>query len=180
MIRRGINREGFAALLPLGDGEEDGVRRTLREMPQGAESPFARVPGTHFARVTLVPRLRGRDDRTLAGVPFCLFLGAEFDAYPRAYLELVCRSIPGPADELFGRCLGYPGTGAPGAFAHWMLEHRVRAGFSVHGNPGATAADVEQSLRLRGRLIAFAVEARGLAPDELKARFAEQDWDADP
>jgi hypothetical protein len=180
VIRRGINREGFAALLPLRDGEEDDVRNTLRAMSQGAQSPFARVPGTHFARVTLVPRLRGRDDRTLAGVPFCLFFGAEFDAFAGAYLEMICRSIPGAADELFGACVGYPGAGAPGTFARWMLEHRVRAGFSVHGNPGATAADVERSLRLRERLIAFAVEARGLAPEELKARFAEQDWDAEP
>jgi hypothetical protein len=56
----------------------------------------------------------------------------------------------------------------------------VRAGFSVHGNPGATAADVERSLRLRERLISFAVEARGVDPEELKARFAEQDWDGAP
>jgi hypothetical protein len=180
VIRHGMDREGFAALLPLRAGDEDDMRRALEELPDGGASPFAMVPGTHFARVTLVPGLRGRDDRSLADVPFCVLFGAEFDAFPGAYLEMVCRSMPEAADELFGRCLGYPGTGAPGAFARWMLAHRVRPGFSVHGNPGATAGEVVRSLRLRERLIAFAVDAGGLGPDELRARFAEEDWDAEP
>jgi hypothetical protein len=175
--RHGINREGFAALLPVWEGEEDDVRERLRTIPPGRRSPFALLPSTHFARLTLVPPLRDRYDRELGGVPFCLFFAAEFDMFVRGYLDMLCTSLGERADELFGRCVGYPGTGAPAAFVTWMLEHRVPAGFSVHGNPGATAAEVQRSLGLRERIIAFAVETRGFEPAALRERWAQQDWD---
>jgi hypothetical protein len=174
--RGSLNREGFAALLPLWDGEEQRVRETLRSIPHGQASPFARLPSTHFARLTLVPRLRDRDKLELRSVPFCLFFAAEFEMFVGGYLETLCTSLRDQADPLFDRCVGYPGTGAPAAFVDWMLEHRVPAGFSVHGNPGATAAEVERSLGLRERIIAFAVETRGLEPAALRESWAQQDW----
>jgi hypothetical protein len=175
--RGSINREGFAALLPLWDGQEDDVREQLRTIPTGRRSPFASLPSTHFARLTLVPRLRDRDDQELLRVPFCLFFAAEFDMFVGGYLEVLCTSLGAQADEIFGRCVGYPGTGAPAAFVSWMLDHRVPAGFSLHGNPGATADEVHSSLELRERIIAFAVETRGLEPAALRERWARQDWE---
>jgi hypothetical protein len=169
----GINREGFAALLPLREGEQERVRETLRCLPAGRGSPFARLPGTHFARLTLVPRLRDRRERELPDVPMCLFFAAEFDMLVGGYLETLCTVIPEQADEMFGCCTGYPGTGAPPAFASWMLDHRVPAGFSVHGNPGAAAGEVTKALELRERIIAFAVETRRLEPTALKERWAK-------
>jgi hypothetical protein len=175
--RRSINREGFAALLPLWEGEEDDAREHLRTIPSGRRSPFALVPGTHFARLTLVPRLRDRDEHELRHVPFCLFFAAEFDMFVGGYLDMLCISLGEQADAIFGRCVGYPGTGAPAAFVGWMLDHRVPAGFSLHGNPGATADEVQSSLDLRERIIAFAIETRGLEPAALRERWAQEDWD---
>jgi hypothetical protein len=173
---RSLNHEGFAALLPLWDGEEETVRETLRSIPPGQASPFA-LPSTHFARLTLVPRLRDRDELELRSIPFCLFFAAEFEMFVGGYLETLCTSLGAQADRLFDRCIGYPGTGAPAAFVNWMLEHRVPAGFSLHANPGVTAAEVERSLELRERIIAFALETRGLEPAALSERWAQQDWD---
>jgi hypothetical protein len=173
---RGINREGFAALLPLRQGEDEGLRASLRELPAGRSSPFARLDGTHFVRLTVVSPLLDRRERAVSGVPACLFFSAEFDSFAGGYLETLCARMPDEADLMFGRCVGYPGSGAPSAFASWMLQHRVRAGFSVHGNPGATAAEVERSLALRERLISFAVETRGLEPKALLERWAQ--WEA--
>lgn len=175
--RGALNPEGFAALLPLWEGREDDVRKQLRTIPAGRRSPFASVPGTHFARLTLVARLRDRNDHELGQVPFCLFFAAEFDMFVGGYLELLCTSLGEQADGIFGRCVGYPGTGAPPAFVSWMLDHRVPAGFSLHGNPGATADEVARSLELRERIIAFAVETRGLEPAALSERWVRQDWD---
>jgi hypothetical protein len=172
-----VNTEGFAAVLPLWEGQEDDVRQHLRTIPNGRRSPFASVPGTHFARLTLVPRLRDRNDNELRQVPFCLFFAAEFDMFVRGYLEMLCTSLDEQADGIFGRCVGYPGTRAPAAFVSWMLQHRVPAGFSFHGNPGATADEVASSLELRERIIAFAVETRGLEPTVLKERWVREEWD---
>jgi hypothetical protein len=173
----GINREGFAALLPLWEGEEDDVREHLRTIPPGRRSPFALLPSTHFARLTLVPRLRDRHDREIRGVPFCLFFAAEFDMLVGGYLERLCTSLGERADAIFGRCVGYPGTGAPAAFVGWMLDHRVPAGFSLHGNPDATADEVQSTLELRDRIIAFALETRNVEPATLRERWAQQQWD---
>jgi hypothetical protein len=175
--RGSVNREGFAALLPLWEGREDDVRARLRTIPPGRRSPFASMPGTHFARLTLVPRLLDRNDNELRQVPFCLFFAAEFDMFVGGYLEMLCTALGEQADEIFGRCVGYPATGAPPAFVSWMLEHRVPAGFSLHGNPGATADEVVSSLELRDRIIAFAVETRNLGPAALRERWARHDWD---
>ena len=57
-----------------------------------------------------------------------------------------------------------------------MLEHRVPAGFSVHANPDVTADEVETSLDLRERIMAFALETRDLDPAALRQRWAQQDW----
>jgi hypothetical protein len=174
---RGINREGFAALLPLREGEEDQVRETLRALPAGRSSPFARLRGTHFARLTVVPALFDREDDAVSGVPPCLFFSAEFDSFTGGFLEALCTQVPEEAEAMFSRCVGYPGTGAPSAFASWMLGHRVPAGFSVHGNPGATAAEIESSLELRERVISFALETRGLEPAALRDRWEQ--WQAE-
>jgi hypothetical protein len=175
--RGSLNREGFAALLPLREGQEHDVREHLRTIPPGRRSPFASLHGTHFARLTLVPRLRDRKGQELRRVPVCLFFAVEFEMFVGGYLELLCTSLGQQADDIFGGCVGYPGTGAPAAFVSWMLDHRVPAGFSLHGNPGATADEVQSSLELRERIIAFALETRGLDPAALRERWARQDWE---
>ena len=162
-----INREGFAALMPLRDGRQEAMRETLRTLATGRDSPFARLGDTHFARLTLVAR---------PDVPSCLFFAAEFDRPTRDYLEALCATLGERADSIFGACIGYPGCVAPAAFASWMLEHRVSAGFSIHGNPDATAEEVERSLALRERIIAFALETRDLGPDALHQTWAAHDW----
>jgi hypothetical protein len=172
----GINREGFAALVPLRDGHQEAMRGTLRSLAQGRGSPYARLAGTHFARLTLVA-WPDRRQQELPDVPFCLFFAAEFDRPTGDYLEALCTTLSDQADTIFGGCIGYPGSAAPAAFASWMLEHRVPAGFSIHGNPGATAEEVETSLDLRERIIAFALETRELEPVALRQRWADQNWE---
>jgi hypothetical protein len=176
---RGINREGFAALLPVIDGHEAAVRELLTQLNQGRASPFECLSGTHFVRLVLLPRFRDRHERELAGVPSCLFFAAEFDAFVGGFLEALCTVMPEQSDEIFGRCSGYPGAGAPPAFKSWMLGHRVRPGFTVIAHPGATADEVQRCLLLREQIIEFAVETQGLDAAELSRRWAEQPWEAE-
>lgn len=178
MTTAGINREGFAALLPVREGQAEEVRRLTRALGPGEQSPFARLPGTLFARLTLVGRLRDHHERELSDVPFSLFFAAEFDMRSGRWLETVCASLPEDLERTLGCCAGYPGAGAPAAFTRWMLEHRVPAGFSVHGYPQLSCEQVARSLALRERIVAFVLDTRGLEPAALAERWAREDWES--
>jgi hypothetical protein len=174
--RRGINREGLAALLPVQDGREDAVRDALAGLPGGPLSPFARIGSTHFARLVMVEEFPGPDGEPLADMPACLFFGAEFDIPMAGYVEAICALLPTDADAVFGACAGYPGADVPPLFAEWMLRHRIRPGFSLQGNPDATVRDVVAALGLRERIIEFALATRALAPAALRAAWEAEDW----
>lgn len=177
MSSPGVNREGFAALLAVREGAEQEVRGTVRALDSAEASPFARLPGTLFARLVLVPPLRDRHERELPGIPFCLYFAAEFDLPTGSWLETLRASLPAELDRMFAPCLGYPGAGAGSGFADWMLEHRVPAGFSLHGYPELATEQVGRALELRERIVAFALDTRGLDPAALAERFAREDWE---
>jgi hypothetical protein len=174
--RRGFNREGLAALLPVLDGREDELGESLKAMPAGRASPFARIASTHFARLLLLDKFPGRNGGTLADMPACLFFSAEFDIPVAGYLEALCALLRDEADAIFGTCVGYPGANVPPLVTDWMLRHRVRPGFSILGNPEASVRQVVDSLTLRERIIAFALETRSLPPVALKDAWDAQDW----
>jgi hypothetical protein len=176
--RNGINRAGLAVLLPVLRGKETVVADAVAALPNGTKSPFARIGATHFARLILLAAFPARGTgKTLDGVPACLFFGAEFDITVGGYLEALTSLMPEEADVLFGSCAGYPGARVPPLFAKWMNRHRVRAGFSLHANPQARVGQVTHSLRLRARIIRFAVETRALDAGGLKAAWDAQDWE---
>jgi hypothetical protein len=175
---RKLYRGGLSTLLPVVPGHERPVRELVRGIPTGEDSPFARLECTHFARLVLVPAFPPRDEGELGDPPACLFFSAEFDIPVAGYVEALCTLIPGEADAIFEHCVGYPGTGVPPAFGAWLSDHRVPAGFSVHGNPEASVDDVLECLRLRDRIIAFAVDTRALDPAALKEQWDLQDWEA--
>jgi hypothetical protein len=54
----------------------------------------------------------------------------------------------------------------------------VRPGFTVIGNPGASADEVERCLRRRQHIIDFALETRTLQPAELSRAWSQEDWEA--
>jgi hypothetical protein len=174
--RRGINREGLAALLPVREGSEIGLQDALAELPTGRSSPFARIRSTHFARLLVVDDLPGPDGLPLGDMPTCLFFAAEFDMPVAGYLEALCALLPEQAGAIFGHCIGYPGADVPPAFAEWIRRHRVRAGFSVHGNPQATVREVVAALALRDQIIRFALETRRCAPAALQEAWKAEDW----
>jgi hypothetical protein len=163
----------LAALLPIRKGAEQSVKRLVERLPAGGGSPFARIGSTHFARLVVISELVDRHDKRVAWQPARLFFSAEFDIPARGWLEALCTLLPREADEIFGACEGYPGSERPPAVKAWLLSHSVRPGFTVRGNPGATAGEIVDALALRERLIEFAVAARGLEPAELRRRFDE-------
>ena len=176
MRRRGYNRDGLAALLPVLDGRKEELSRALEALPGGRVSPFARLGSTHFARLVLVDGFPDRNGGRLDDMPACLFFAAEFDIPVAGYLEALCSLMPQEAEAVFGTCAGYPGASVPPLVREWMLRHRIRPGFSILGNPHASVRQVVDALRLREQIIGFAVETRALAPAALKGAWDSQDW----
>jgi hypothetical protein len=160
---------GLTVLIPVADGREQELTEHLDSLSTGDESPLAQVPGTHFARWVVIPDVvyegHGQRQDHLAA-PRLLFT-SNFDGSLDEYLE---RLAP-HTDAIWRYCRGYPGSDG---FAAWMRAHQVRSSlfFAAYGEQ--TVSEVHANLELRARLIDFALNAQGLAPAELQARFRER------
>jgi Dyp-type peroxidase family len=180
-VRRGVERAGLAALLSIAPGHEVELKALVAGLPGGEKSPFARLECTHFARLVVLPPLSYPAATKPDNLPACLLFASEFDISLAGYLDLLCARMPEHADSIFGHCSGYPGVSAPRDFRRWMLEHRVKAGFSVHGNAHATVDRIQRSLALREQLIEFAMKTRGADPATLLQSWKKKkSWTVPP
>jgi hypothetical protein len=157
--RLGGSLATFCAVVPLEDAE--GAREAIEAWPLRAESPFGRLPATHFARLVIIPGLvRQVADQPvdeLAG-PYLMF-SAFFDGEPDAYLAALCEQLADEADAAWRHCRGYPGHPAQNGatFRRWLGDHRVPATAIFGAYPDATVGEVRSALEFRAafRELAF-------------------------
>jgi hypothetical protein len=163
-------------ITPIISGREAQLRVHLRGLERGARSPLARLPRTHVARWVIIPQLHfqgaGQSPDTLLS-QYLLFTSS-FDGSPGAYVRELCATIPDEADDIWGHCVGYPGTRDVDAFVRYFQHNRVPTGFFVSGYPQASVEDVRDSLALRDRFAAFAVEAQRMDRGELRRQFRQR------
>ncbi|MEA2374463.1 MAG: hypothetical protein QOD53_926 [Thermoleophilaceae bacterium] len=162
---------GLTVLVPIAQGRVEALRTQLGEMPTGALSPMARVPGTHFARWAIVA-FDGKDGRPDPDVAPHLLFSSEFDGAPEAYVAGLCRELGATAHAVWSHCAGYPGDD-DGALPEYLLRHRVSPGYSVVAYPGVTVEDVKAGLALRDSVTQFAMGAGALDPAALKQAWLE-------
>jgi hypothetical protein len=173
------NRSGQAyaltVLTPIKVGREAALREHLDGLPGGAESPLAKVAGTHFARWVIIPQLvyegppQQRDELSSQ---YLLFT-SNFDGGLDAYLDELHRRLAPEAEAIWGECAGFPGTGDGDAFKGYLRRNQLDTTFFVAAYPNATLPEVLDALSLRERLIAFAVRGQGAHPPSLHASFRE-------
>jgi hypothetical protein len=165
---------GLTVLTPIIEGRESSLARRLNELGGGEASPFARIDGTHFARLVLIGDVvfegRGKHDHLRAGR---LLFTSNFDGPLGPYLERVRTSAGAFADEILGHCVGYPGSGDARVFAEFLRHHQVESSlfFAAYGD--RTVEDVRRSLAARSNLTEFALRAQGLEPHQLQSAFME-------
>ena len=163
--------DGLCVLTPISQGQEKALAADLEALRAREQSPFADIAGTHFARFVLVPHLKLRRGRKLYSTSYLLF-AAEFDGPPERYAGALCEPAASRAGRLWSRhCEECPDISDRAAFRRYLLEHRVKAGYSVLGYPDATLSDVLNSLELRRRLEEFFLRAQYLTAEELKSAF---------
>jgi hypothetical protein len=163
----------FMALTPIRAGEEPALRSYLASLSQ-AESPLALVAGTHFARWVILPDWvndpsQPRQDHLETAY---LIFTTNFDGPLDPYLDELCVKLAPEAPEIWGRCIGCPTAASGAELKQYLLHNQIDTGFFVAAYPYATVAQVKAALDARERLIAFAVRAQDMGPDELQRAFA--------
>jgi hypothetical protein len=150
----------IVVLAPLRAGEADAARAAIAALDQ----PFARVPGTHLARVQVLHppprRFRGRTHHYL-------LLAADHDGPPEPWLAAAAREL----EPALAHCAFWPGAHDPAEVVRWARARELRVGFSVVGSPHATVQEVGEALALRARLSAFAARTAGLDDRALHAAW---------
>ena len=160
-------------LTPVLEGRAEDLHGTLERFPAGAHSPLARVPGLHFSRWVIVPRLvygaepqrRDRLER-----PQLVFTST-FDGPVDQHVSTLLDALGTSADDVWSHCAGWPGRAEAKA---WLLAHRVRTGLFVAAYPQASVADVRGALDARERLLALAEEAQRTGAQATRRRFLEE------
>jgi len=135
------------------------------------ESPFARVPGTHVARLTVVPHLEGPGRRPDERSDPHLLIAADAEGPAGRWLDAFLAYAAPLLVDVMSCCVGWPGSEDRWLAARWLGEHRLDAGFSVVAYPDAKVAEVVAALALRERLGAFAVSAQAMSPTQLRDSF---------
>ena len=157
-----INHDGLCVLTPVVAGHEAQLSRHLRDLPRRGQSPMIRAPGTHYARWAVV-QLEGPDGKPLPPEvePAHLLFASEFDGLLEPYLRRMCVRLAEDAHEIWRHCEGYPGRD-PDALADYLIDHRVKPGYSVVAYPEASLERVRRAFALRERLNDFLVRTATL------------------
>jgi hypothetical protein len=170
------NRTGqayaFMAITPILEGMAPALRAQLERLSQG-ESPFARLPRTHFARWVILPDWindRSQPERDQLRSEYLIFT-SNFDGERDSYLDELGERLAPEAEEIWGNCAGCPSPASGAALKAYLLHNQINTGFFVAAYPRATVEQVRRSLGLRTRLIDFALGAQGMEPAQLQQAF---------
>lgn len=164
--------QAFSAITPVLPAHEQELRTTLEQLPVGGGSPFAGMASVHFARFVVLDgwRMRVRSQRSRQQPLPSLLFTSTCNSPPEEFVEEL-RIVLGPVnDQIWGRCVGYPGHHDPPRFRRYLLHNRVPVQL-VHFAYDATVPEVRRALDLRRRHLALARSTRGTSDDHLLATF---------
>lgn len=179
MSNRFAQAYGLTMVAPIINGRTDGIhhaqtlRALLAEIPQGARSPFALVPGTHTARWFVV------DDLVSEAYPaiedhlkskYLVFV-ADFDGSLEQYATSLAKTIPDVIDSVWSHCVGWPGATKAMRVLDYIRDCQVNTTLYFGGYPGATVQAVIRALQTQRAMIRFVEETRHLPSGELQAAF---------
>lgn len=159
-------------LATVAPGRTEELLAELERLPLGNESPFAKLGGTHFARFVVVPYLRDRHGDQRSAISYLIF-ASEFDGRLDSYVDALCAEMEPTVRAIFRHCLDCPQEGGPEALREYLLRHHVAPGYSVLAYEGVTVEEVQASLELSERLVAFSIAAGDHEPADLKRAWQE-------
>jgi hypothetical protein len=163
----------FVMLTPITPGREDELRAHLASLPSFEESPFAKVPATHFARWLIIPQLVYEGPPQKRDELKCQYLlfTAHFDGDPDPWIEALCARMGQEADRVWGNCVAYPGSADVEGVKRYFKHNQLEVPLYYNGYPGKTVADVKDALAFRSKAIEFVVRAQDMDPVRLRDEF---------
>jgi hypothetical protein len=156
-------------------GAEERLLAALGDLGTREQSPFARVPGTHFGRFALIPALKGPTGADLESEGSFLLMCADFDPTPSEWTASLCEHAGAQVDGVLSNCEGFPGSHDPARVAAYFAAHNAAPGFTVAGYRRTTVEAVREALRLRLALRALAArgQAEGLEGEALREAWRQ-------
>lgn len=166
----------LTVMTPIAPRAEDSLRAYLEGFGDQRESPFARLPRTHFGRWVIVPEFitdpSQRHQEDLGG-PWLLF-SATFDGERDSYLDELGSELGDEAERIWGSCIGAPDPARGPALKRYLIHNQIDTGLFFSAYPDATVQQVRASLDDRDRTLAFAVRAQAMTTAEKHLAFLEE------
>jgi Dyp-type peroxidase family len=191
----------ITAFAPVPEPELAELTERLRALKDGP-SPFAAVPGTHFARLAVLgrdefkpqPRPKGmrRSARLLDLITHAgraqrpdppsmsyLLFSANYDGAPGAsddaeYLDGLRQHLNTTADRLWGLCSDYPGWSDRAGFLAFFADRSLPARYVFSASDDEPPVErIRSALRLRQQVIDVAIATEGRSDSELAETFRQ-------
>lgn len=165
----------LVVLTPIVPGEEGELTRYLDALPTGADSPLARLEGTHLGRWVVIPQLvyQGPPQKRDELKSQYLLFTAHFDGDLDGWIDDMCAQMGGEADAIWGHCVAYPGSADPSGAKRYFRHNQLKANLHFPGYPGASVQAVRDALKLRTRVVDFAVRAQRMDASQLQDAFRQ-------
>lgn len=170
---------GLTLLCPIIDNEKARpshdlmIRDFLSRLPLGTDSPFARAPGTHLARLVVL------DDVIYVGMPSCeehlrskyLVFECNCDGDRDTYLTGLANHVPDDLDAIWQHCTGYPGARNLPAFLSYMKACEIETTFFFAPVNDKDVAQTLTALQTQRAVAAFVATHQGCSAAELQQDF---------
>jgi hypothetical protein len=155
------------------------IRSYLATLPTGEDSPFARAPGTHLARLVVM------DDVVYVGMPSCeehleskyLIFESNLDCNAEGHLESYLRGLaetaPQQLDAIWSHCVGYPGAANVQAFVTYMKACQIETTFFFAAVHDKSLPETLRALQTQKAVADFIAGHQGMEPQKLQAEFIE-------
>jgi hypothetical protein len=151
------------------------IRHHLAELPPDANSPFAKAPGTHIARLVVL------DDVIYVGMPSheehlkskYLVFESNCDGDRDSYLTGLAHSIPEQLNAIWQHCTGYPGTQDIPAFLHYMKMCEIDTTLFFAPFNDKTVTQTLKALQTQRAVADFIATHQGTSPTDLQQNFIE-------
>lgn len=151
------------------------IRAYLARLSTREDSPFAKAPGTHLARLVVM------DDVIYVGAPSCeehlkskyLVFESNIDGDADTYLSGLATHIPEHLDAVWSHCVGYPGARNQEAFVNYMKACQLTTTFFFAAVNDKTVTETLKALQTQAAVAEFIADHQGMDPARLQREFIQ-------
>ncbi len=150
------------------------IRMYLGGLKRDQDGPFAKVGGTHMARLAVM------NDVVFVGYPSVeehlksqyLVFESNFDGDLDPYLRRMATEIPEHVDAVWSHCVGYPGTKNVEGFLTYMKQCQVPTTFYFAAVNDKTVEQTLRALQTQAAAASFIEKNQGKPAAEIQQAFA--------